>query len=317
MADQCSVKVALRIRPLVENELSRGCQNILKVYPELNQVQIDNSERAFTYNYVFDEKTNQAKFYEQCVAAMIGNLFNGYNVTILAYGQTGSGKTHSMGTAYVGENDSGIIPRAVADIFNNIYDNFGFDFNVTVSFMELYQETLYDLLAERPREQTILDIREDSKSVCIPGLTEETVTNIKETLNCLIKGSQRRAVGSTNMNQQSSRSHAIFTISISMTKKDDRYLCFVLPVACFLHKFFLSNYNKSAKFHLVDLAGSERSKKTGATGQTFKEGVNINKGLLALGNVISALGEEKQNFIPYRDSSLTRILKGRCGRFFR
>ncbi|GJQ81405.1 kinesin-4B [Trypoxylus dichotomus] len=297
-SDNTTVQVALRIRPLIEHEISKGFQNILEVFPDLNQIRIKNSDKAFTYNYVFDVNVEQDVFYKDCVQNMIQNLFKGYNVTILAYGQTGSGKTYSMGTSYDSKvNNKGVIPCALTDIFNHIKDNFTYDFAVSISFMELYQEVLYDLLSTKPRDQCVVEIREDAKSIIIPGLTEQPITSSSEALKYLMKGSQGRATSSTNMNAQSSRSHAIFTINISMQKKND------------------SNVNRTAKFHLVDLAGSERSKKTGATGQTFKEGVNINKGLLALGNVISALGDDKtQNgYISYRDSNLTRLLKDSLG----
>lgn len=123
-SDNTSVQVALRIRPLIHNEISKGFQNILEVFPELNQVKIKSSDKAFTYNFVFDTNIEQEEFYKKSVQDVIQNLFKGYNVTILAYGQTGSGKTHSMGTAYSGQESKGVIPRAVTDIFNFIKDNF-------------------------------------------------------------------------------------------------------------------------------------------------------------------------------------------------
>nr|XP_022913049.1 chromosome-associated kinesin KIF4A [Onthophagus taurus] len=297
MSDSSSVTVAVRIRPLIPSETAKGCQEILEVYEDINQIKIKTSDKAFSYNYVCNHNISQKDFYDTCVKNLIGNLFKGYNVTILAYGQTGSGKTHSMGTAYNGDDNVGIIPRAVREIFDYVKDNFGYEFSVSVSFIEIYQEVVYDLLANRPREQCSVELREDVKGIIIPGLTEEIVKTPLEALEFLTKGSQGRAMASTNMNSQSSRSHAIYTVNISMLKKDD------------------SNQNKTARFHLVDLAGSERQKKTGATGQTFKEGVNINKGLLALGNVISALGDEKtqNNYICYRDSNLTRLLKDSLG----
>ncbi|XP_065167404.1 chromosome-associated kinesin KIF4-like [Atheta coriaria] len=295
MADNSCVQVALRIRPLVESEIKRGCKSALEVFQDQKQVQI--SDKAFTYNYVFGSEATQEEFYKQSVEKLVPNLFKGYNVTILAYGQTGSGKTHTMGTAYNGTGEMGIIPRAVHDIFTFINDNFSYDFNVTVSFMELYQEVLYDLLSSKPREQCVMEIREDvNKNIYIPGLTELQTKSAQEVLDCLAQGSKGRATSSTNMNSQSSRSHAIFTINISMTTKG-------------------SNECKTAKFHLVDLAGSERPKKTGASGQTFKEGVNINKGLFVLGNVISALGDEKgaPAYVNFRESNLTRLLKDSLG----
>ena len=191
----------------------------------------------------------------------------------------------------------GVIPRAVHDIFTIITSKKDYEFKVGVSFMELYQEQLYDLLSERQRSERIVDIREDPKGIKIVGLTEKIVTNAKETLEFLAQGSRERATGSTAMNSESSRSHAIFTIIIRQRKYDD------------------PNSATTSKFHLVDLAGSERSKKTQATGERFKEGVNINKGLLALGNVISQLGElgGSATYIGYRDSKLTRLLQDSLG----
>lgn len=206
-----------------------------------------------------------------------------------------------MGTAYDGNetDEVGIIPRAVQDIFQHIEQMPDHDFNITCSFVELYQEKLYDLLSGKAsRDQNEVDLRENDGKIVIPNLTEIPVKTPLEATNHLIKGSEGRAVGSTAMNSQSSRSHAIFTITVQMAPKGD-------PAGA-----------TNAKFHLVDLAGSERSKKTGAVGDQFREGVNINKGLLALGNVISALGSDKATpgqHISYRDSKLTRLLQDSLG----
>ncbi|GAB1869940.1 Chromosome-associated kinesin KIF4 [Camponotus japonicus] len=291
-----TVCVALRIRPLVESEIEKGCQMCLNVVPGEPQVRICNTDKAFTYNYVFPPDIGQEDFYNTAVKKLIDNTFQGYNVTILAYGQTGSGKTHSMGTNYVGMGEKGIIPRVIDDIFERIKSKEDWSFKVAASFMELYQEQLYDLLSDKQRSQSIVDIREDGKSIKIFGITEREVTNAQETLECLTQGAMGRVTGATAMNAHSSRSHAIFTICIHQQKKND------------------PNSATVAKFHLVDLAGSERSKKTQATGERFKEGVNINKGLLALGNVISQLGDGAPGtYIGYRDSKLTRLLQDSLG----
>lgn len=299
MSDPISVQVALRIRPLVESETNRGCKKCLLAVSQENQVQVIGTDKAFSYNFVFDETISQQHFYENAVQHMLAKLFKGYNVTILAYGQTGSGKTHSMGTSYDGSGEMGVIPRAIHDIFTYVEENStDYTFRIAVSFMELYQESLYDLLANRPREQCTVDIREDTRGIKIPGLTEQAVDTVEQTLRCLVGGSAGRATGATAMNAQSSRSHAIFTITIYMEKKND------------------PDNATTSKFHLVDLAGSERSKKTKATGERFKEGVNINRGLLALGNVISALGDsggDSKGYISYRDSKLTRLLQDSLG----
>ncbi|CAG9859329.1 unnamed protein product [Phyllotreta striolata] len=300
MADNTSIRVAVRVRPLLENEISKGSKEVVEVVDANKQVVIRSVDRdaAYTFDHVFNSKTEETHVYKSSVKSLVENLFKGFNVTILAYGQTGSGKTHTMGTTYNGDGPMGIIPQAIVDIFNFVKDNFSYDFNITASFTELYQEVLYDLLSDKPRDQCTLDIREDSsKAIYIPNITEIEVNCVREVFEILEKGTSRRATSATAMNAQSSRSHAIFTLNLSMTHKED----------CMM--------NKQGKLHLVDLAGSERPKKTLASGNTFKEGVNINRGLLALGNVISFLGDEKtQNaFVSYRDSNLTRLLKDSLG----
>ncbi|KAK7793169.1 hypothetical protein R5R35_012826 [Gryllus longicercus] len=292
MADSVSVQVALRIRPLVDSEIKKGCQMCLECVPNEPQVFVKGTDKSFTFNHVFNPEDNEY-FYDVAIKDLVHHAFKGYNVTVLAYGQTGSGKTFSMGTSYSDENDAGVIPRAVKDIFKNVAEMTDRHFKISVSFMELYQEQLFDLLSS---SKSTVDIREDTRGIVIPGLTEVAVFNADDTTQCLVRGSMGRATGATAMNAQSSRSHAIFTITIQQQSKSDE-----------------SN-SMTSKFHLVDLAGSERPKKTKATGERFKEGVNINKGLLALGNVISALGDESQKgYISYRDSRLTRLLQDSLG----
>ncbi|XP_043274536.1 chromosome-associated kinesin KIF4 [Venturia canescens] len=292
-----TVRVALRIRPLVPTEVERGCQTCISVVPGEQQVQVRDSDKSFTFNHVFGPDTDHEQFYNTAVKKTVNKIFKGYNVTILAYGQTGSGKTFSMGTNYNGKGAMGVIPRAVNEIFETINSQIEYTYKVTVSFVELYQEQLYDLLADKSRNERIVDVREDDKKgIKIVGLTERPVANANEAFEALTQGSNERATGATAMNAQSSRSHAIFTIVVFQSKNDD------------------PNSATTSKFHLVDLAGSERSKKTQATGERFKEGVNINKGLLALGNVISQLGEGGPSaYIGYRDSKLTRLLQDSLG----
>ncbi|XP_029043821.2 chromosome-associated kinesin KIF4-like [Osmia bicornis bicornis] len=291
-----TVRVAVRIRPLIETEIERGCQTCLEVVPDEPQIVIRNTDKSFTFNYVFPPTIGQEDFYNTAVKDMVKNIFEGYNVTILAYGQTGSGKTHSMGTNYSGADNSGVIPQAVHDIFDIVSLKQEWNFKITVSFMELYQEQLYDLLADKQRSQCMVDIRDDGKNIKVTGVVENEVTNAAETLQYLTQGSSGRATGATAMNANSSRSHAIFTLCVHQQKKSNPDIA------------------TTSKFHLVDLAGSERSKKTQATGERFKEGVNINKGLLALGNVISQLGEGSTTcHVSYRDSKLTRLLQDSLG----
>lgn len=305
MAD--SVKVAIRIRPLNGREKERGCRMVVD-QPSLTEPQIvigngiSGKPEAFTFNYVFSPTDGQELLYENAVRPLLAKLYAGYNVTILAYGQTGSGKTFTMGTNYDGSEDPsmGVIPRAIIDIFDRIEESRGeSETMVACSFMELYQENLYDLLSEKgSREERVVDIREANNQIVIPGLTEIPIRSAGETFEVLMRGSQERAVASTAMNAVSSRSHAIFTLSMT-----NRTLGGDKPTVT------------TSKFHLVDLAGSERPKKTQATGERFKEGVKINQGLLVLGNVISALGSAggPQGHVPYRESKLTRLLQDSLG----
>lgn len=206
-----------------------------------------------------------------------------------------------MGTTFNGDwyaPEVGIIPRALKNIFKKVVclEN-DYTFNITCSFVELYQEVLYDLLTDESREKSICDIREDgTKGIYISGLSEIPANDENKATQCLMKGGNKRTVGATAMNDVSSRSHAIFIVNIKATRQDG--------AGC-----------TTAKFSLVDLAGSERSKKTKATGTRFKEGVKINQGLLALGNVISALGggSTSSGYISYRDSKLTRLLQDSLG----
>ncbi|XP_037979111.1 chromosome-associated kinesin KIF4A isoform X2 [Motacilla alba alba] len=294
------VRVALRCRPLVAKESSEGCRMCLSFVPGEPQVVVGN-DKAFTYDYVFDPSVEQEEVFNTAVSPLVRGIFKGYNATVLAYGQTGSGKTYSMGGTYTANQEHepsvGVIPRVIKLLFEEKQQRQDWDFVLKVSYLEIYNEDILDLLCPS-RERSQISIREDPKEgIKIVGLTERNVTCAQETVSCLEQGNNSRTVGSTAMNSQSSRSHAIFTICIDQKKKNDKN--------CSFH----------CKLHLVDLAGSERQKKTKAEGDRLKEGININRGLLCLGNVISALGDEnkKGGFVPYRDSKLTRLLQDSLG----
>ncbi|XP_063414423.1 chromosome-associated kinesin KIF4-like isoform X3 [Mytilus trossulus] len=292
------VRVAIRCRPLITKELNEGCQKCVRFIDNEPQLVL-GSNRSFTYDYVYSPDHSQHEVYDSSVKHLVKHIFKGYNATVLAYGQTGSGKTYTMGGCYdmVSEIEKGVIPRVMQELFNGMEDRPEYLFTIKVSYLEIYNEDINDLLCPMSKREP-LAIREDATGgIRLPGLREKTVTSYEETLTCLSMGGQVRTTGATAMNNTSSRSHAIFTIHVEMKKKDDE------------------NDTCSAKFHLVDLAGSERAKKTQAEGERFKEGVNINRGLLCLGNVISALGDdkEKRSYIPYRDSKLTRLLQDSLG----
>ncbi|KAM7374073.1 hypothetical protein PAMP_006750 [Pampus punctatissimus] len=224
-----------------------------------------------------------------------------YHATVLAYGQTGSGKTFSMGGTYTSaqENDPsvGVIPRVIRRIFEEREKRTDCEFVLAVSYLEIYNEDVLDLLCTS-KDKPAISIREDPKDgIKIVGLTEKQVFSAHEMVGCLEVGNAARTVASTAMNAASSRSHAIFTITLEQRRGSDKVDSIV------------------SKLHLVDLAGSERQKKTKAEGDRLKEGISINRGLLSLGNVISALGDEskKNVFVPYRDSKLTRLLQDSLG----
>jgi kinesin family protein 4/21/27 len=261
---------------------------------------------------------------------LLSALFKGYNATVLAYGQTGSGKTHTMGSGYLslcaatgsaiggpgsfndnfhpvqldinGLDEVGVIPRVLNDLFLKIEDEKEKDkdakFTVKVSFVEVYNEEIKDLFNLKPSiNQEPLNIREENNTIKVVNLSEIQVHSAMTTIQLLEKGSSLRVVGGTAMNDQSSRSHAIFTITLEQNRDENDLI--------------------KSKFHLVDLAGSERQSKTKAEGIRLKEGININLGLLALGNVISVLGEDnpmnKVKHVPYRESKLTRLLQDSLG----
>ncbi|XP_019415053.1 PREDICTED: kinesin-like protein KIN-4A isoform X1 [Lupinus angustifolius] len=325
--EDCCVKVAVHARPLVADEKLQGCKDCVAVVPGKPQVQLGS--HSFTFDHVYGSTGSPScAMFEECVAPLVDGLFQGYNATVLAYGQTGSGKTYTMGTGFKDGYQSGIIPQVMNVLFNKIGTlKHQTEFQLHVSFIEILKEEVRDLLD--PSSMSKLDtanghvgkvtspgkppiqIRETSNGVItLAGSTEVSVATLKEMAACLEQGSMSRATGSTNMNNQSSRSHAIFTITLEQMRKIN------IPNGSSLNDTMSEEY-LCAKLHLVDLAGSERAKRTGSDGLRFKEGVHINKGLLALGNVISALGDEKKRkeglHVPYRDSKLTRLLQDSLG----
>eukprot|EP00347_Sterkiella_histriomuscorum_P016618 403352497 len=326
----CTVRVAVRVRPMVGRELYEGgAQKIcVGVDQYTNKIQI--GEKNFQFDRVFPLSCAQVDLFEVCGKNLVLGCFAGYNATILAYGQTGSGKTHTMGTGSTSgllEEQIGIVPRVFQFIFDELdrrkrMSSFS-EFAIKVSFLELYNEELHDLLdpvmvgnhASKSTKELL--IKEKNGNIYVQGLKEEPVQSKEECLMLLNKGISHRTTSATLMNEGSSRSHAIFTVAIEqrIVKEFE-----IAPDAVEGGKEEAPAAGQqeeliSAKFHFVDLAGSERIKKTGATGQLLKEGISINKGLLCLGNVISALTEEKSKnqHIPYRDSKLTRILQDSLG----
>ncbi|KAM9328067.1 kinesin-like protein KIF21A isoform 2-T2 [Pholidichthys leucotaenia] len=334
--DESSVRVAIRIRPQLAKEKIEGCHICTYVMPGEPQVVL-GKDKAFTYDHVFDMDTQQEMIYTHCTERLIEGCFEGYNATIFAYGQTGSGKTYTMGTGFdvnIGDDELGIIPRAVNHLFRGIEERRQAateqgrpvpEFKINAQFLELYNEEVLDLFdttrdLEARKQKSNIKIHEDANGgIYTVGVTTRTVTSAAEMMQCLKLGALSRTTASTQMNVQSSRSHAIFTIhlcqvrvcapdnSVDLDNTTDNRLANGSEIDEF--------ETLTAKFHFVDLAGSERLKRTGATGDRAKEGISINCGLLALGNVISALGDrsKRSTHVPYRDSKLTRLLQDSLG----
>nr|XP_045228984.1 kinesin-like protein KIF27 isoform X3 [Macaca fascicularis] len=306
--EEIPVKVAVRIRPLLCKEVLHNHQVCVRVIPNSQQV-IIGRDRVFTFDFVFGKNSTQDEVYNTCIKPLVLSLIEGYNATVFAYGQTGSGKTYTIGGGHIAsvvEGQKGIIPRAIQEIFQSISEHPSIEFNVKVSYIEVYKEDLRDLL-ELETSMKDLHIREDEKgNTVIVGAKECHVESADEVMSLLETGNAARHTGTTQMNEHSSRSHAIFTISICQVHKN---------VEAAEDGSWYSPRHIVSKFHFVDLAGSERVTKTGNTGERFKESIQINSGLLALGNVISALGDprRKSSHIPYRDAKITRLLKDSLG----
>uniref|UniRef100_A0A8C1TFH6 Kinesin family member 21A n=1 Tax=Cyprinus carpio TaxID=7962 RepID=A0A8C1TFH6_CYPCA len=331
--DESSVRVAVRVRPQLAKEKIEGCHICTFVTPGEPQVVL-GKDKPFTFDYVFDMDSQQDSIYSNCTEKLIEGCFEGYNATIFAYGQTGSGKTYTMGTGFdvnITDEDLGIIPRAVSHLFRGIEERRQAateqgrpvpEFKINAQFLELYNEEVLDLFdstrdMEARKQRSNIKIHEDANGgIYTVGVTTRTVSSEAEMMQCLRLGALSRTTASTQMNVQSSRSHAIFTIHLCQvrvcasdndTETDNR----LVNGSSEMNEF----ETLTAKFHFVDLAGSERLKRTGATGDRAKEGISINCGLLALGNVISALGDrsKRSTHVPYRDSKLTRLLQDSLG----
>ncbi|XP_026722029.1 kinesin-like protein KIF27 isoform X2 [Athene cunicularia] len=311
--EEIPVKVAVRIRPLLSKEVLHNHQVCVRLVPNTQQI-IIGKDRVFTFDFVFGKNSTQEEVYTVCIKPLLVSLTEGYNATVFAYGQTGSGKTYTIGgghIASVSEDEKGIIPRAIQELFQHISENHDIDFHVKVSYIEVYKEELRDLL-ELETSVKELHIREDEKgNTVIVGAKEFQVDCADEVITLLESGNAARHTGTTQMNEHSSRSHAIFTISICQKQAAESHK----NTDAAQDSSWKSVQMIASKFHFVDLAGSERVTKTGNTGERFKESIQINSGLLALGNVISALGDPKRRsvHIPYRDAKITRILKDSLG----
>ena len=285
------VKVAIRVRPMNSHEKEQNSTVCVDVDTANNTVSVTKNDcKTFQFDYVYPMETTQRQIYDEVAFPIVDSIFQGYNGTIFAYGQTGCGKTFTMMGVVDNPDLKGIIPNAFAHIFGFIKtEGESKKFLVRCSFVEIYNEEVRDLLVNK---STKLDIREDpKKGTFVKDLTYVTLKDTEDIQRCLDRGNKNRHVGHTSMNDQSSRSHSLFTVYLEIEE---------------------NNKIRSGKLNLVDLAGSERVGKTNATGQTFDEGKKINLSLTALGSVIDALSFNRKH-IPYKDSKLTRLLADSLG----
>ncbi|XP_003810635.1 kinesin-like protein KIF16B isoform X2 [Pan paniscus] len=322
-----SVKVAVRVRPMNRREKDLEAKFIIQM--EKSKTTITNLKipeggtgdsgrertKTFTYDFSFysaDTKSpdyvSQEMVFKTLGTDVVKSAFEGYNACVFAYGQTGSGKSYTM---MGNSGDSGLIPRICEGLFSRINETTRWDeasFRTEVSYLEIYNERVRDLLRRKSSKTFNLRVREHPKEgPYVEDLSKHLVQNYGDVEELMDAGNINRTTAATGMNDVSSRSHAIFTIKFTQAKFDSEMPCETV-----------------SKIHLVDLAGSERADATGATGVRLKEGGNINKSLVTLGNVISALADlsqdaantlakKKQVFVPYRDSVLTWLLKDSLG----
>ncbi|XP_025278683.1 centromere-associated protein E isoform X4 [Canis lupus dingo] len=297
MAEEGAVAVCVRVRPLNDREEALGGDTQIYWKTDNNAIyQVDGS-KSFNFDRVFHSNETTKHVYEEIAVPIIDSAIQGYNGTIFAYGQTASGKTYTM----MGSQDYlGVIPRAIHDIFQKIKKFPDREFLLRVSYMEIYNETITDLLCDTQKMKPLI-IREDfNRNVYVADLTEEVVYTSDMALKWITKGEKNRHYGITKMNQRSSRSHTIFRMILESREKGE-------PSNC-------DGSVKVSHLNLVDLAGSERAAQTGAEGVRLKEGCNINRSLFILGQVIKKLSDgQVGGFINYRDSKLTRILQNSLG----
>lgn len=310
-----SVRVYIRIRPLNKRELGENQTIGWNFNKQAMLEDTQNGQRVYAYDEVFGPQSTNQYTYEVVGKPVVLKAMEGYNGTVFTYGQTGSGKTWTMRGC---DSDPGMMILCIRDIFAYIENHKESNFNLLVSYMEIYNEEINDLLSNEEHSKNLKISTDDSKrGAVIKDLVQEEVKTPDEFMQVLLKGEDNRSYASTSMNDNSSRSHVIYRICIEITdasEGDDEYT----DAMGFVQKDTSAGAVRVSFMNLVDLAGSERQKSTNATGQTLKEGANINKSLLTLGNVINKLGQQgkggkKSGFIPYRDSKLTRILKQSLG----
>jgi len=299
-----NVRVVVRCRPLNQKEKDMNTPMAVKCDEARGTVSIKAADgrsseppKVFTYDRVFGPDSKQPDVYNDAARSIVESVIEGYNGTIFAYGQTGTGKTFTMEGIRAEPELRGIIPNSFAHIFGYISKMDGDTrFLVRVSYLEIYNENVRDLLGRNQNAKLEVKERPDV-GVYVKDLSAYVVNNADDMDKTMTTGNNHRSVGATNMNATSSRSHAIFTITIERSEKGADG----------------QQHLRMGKLHMVDLAGSERQSKTGASGDRLKEANSINVSLSTLGNVISALVDGKSTHIPYRNSKLTRLLQDSLG----
>ncbi|XP_013144872.1 PREDICTED: kinesin-like protein Klp68D isoform X2 [Papilio polytes] len=278
------VKVVVRCRPLSQKEKNEGYEEVVRVWPERGAVQVYNpkgEDKLFTYDAAYDCSADTQTIYDEMVRPLVASVLDGFNGCVFAYGQTGTGKTHTMeGTP----QEEGIIPRAFRHLWAHIETSASPDVThlVSCSYVELYLEDVRDLLAKDCKKLTIRG--QELNGFYIPEMTSVVCRSAEEMVRVMRAGSRQRAAGRTDMNEHSSRSHAVFLVTVETAHRTTKRI-------------------RVGKLNLVDLAGSERQRKTGASAERLREAARINQALSSLGNVISALAENSPH-VPYRYVSM-------------
>lgn len=297
-----TLTVAVKCRPLTEKERGRDIvrvnnkKEVVVLDPDLSKDYLDRiqnrtKEKRYAFDHAFAPESKNSDVYERSISSTISGVVHGLNATVFAYGSTGSGKTYTMvGT----EGDPGLMVLSLNTVFDFIKNDKSSDeFEVTCSYLEVYNEVIYDLLEKSSGH---LELREDpEQGIIVAGLRCIKVNSADKILELLNVGNSRRKTDSTDANETSSRSHAVLEITV-LRKQKRKYRSQVIR----------------GKLALVDLAGSERASETNNGGQKLRDGANINRSLLALANCINALGKQHKRglaYVPYRNSKLTRILK--------
>ena len=301
------IRVVIRTRPTQvfasKNISISSIDNKINITIPRNETKGIINNQKENWSFQFDKilhNVAQEEVFEY-VKSVITSSTNGFNGTVLAYGPTGSGKTFTMSGSSSNFNYRGIIPRAITRLFQELGGKIDYESKVSISYLEIYNETIFDLLSPLPanEQKGEINFQEDAKgNVVVKGLTKHTVANEEEAFNLLFEGESNRTVSEHQLNKASTRSHCIFTISIEMKSKVES-----------------SEKVLTSKLNFVDLAGSERVKETGSSGIALKEAAYINKSLTFLEQVVVALTDKtrRKEYVPYRQSKLTHILKDGIG----